>query len=171
MHGQNLSDSQIQVFYKNAEFYIAVVSEFHKDATERPSKFEIYGVVPTFLNSYTVDDWIWEVWNRSKDFSKEVNRVPQEDQLSAIYDKLLTIGHRVKRVRNVLFIGKLLLILVSPVLVALIIYISFQVPAYILVSSCLIAANNALLAFLCILCLILVIRQSIKFPSSSCILE
>lgn len=148
MHGQNLSDSQIQVFYKGAEFYIAVVSELHKDASERPSTFEIYGVVPTFLNSYTVDDWIWEVWNRSEDFSKEVDRVPQEEQLSAIYEKLLTIGHRVKRVRNFLFIGKLLLVLVSPILVALIIYISFQGTFYILASSCLIAANNALLAFL-----------------------
>ncbi|WP_414573897.1 hypothetical protein [Nostoc sp. CCY 9925] len=135
-----ISQDGINIFYKNSEFYIEATTN-KLDITGRPAIIGIDTKVPTLSSSYNVEDWIFDICNNIQNFSTKVELSIQEKHLDLIRSSLPAIYYRNQRKKLFLYLGKLALALILPILIAWIIQ-GFFVKINIITIGILISINN-----------------------------
>ncbi|MBR8840688.1 MAG: hypothetical protein DSM106950_43620 [Stigonema ocellatum SAG 48.90 = DSM 106950] len=138
-----ISKDGIDVFYKKSEFYIEAITS-KRDITGRPAIIGIDSKVPTLSSNYNVEDWIFEICDRIQNFSTKFELSIQEEQLDVIRSSLLEIYYINQRKKRFLYLIKLGLLLIFPILIAFIIQ-QFFLKAHILTIGVLISINNLII--------------------------
>jgi hypothetical protein len=125
LHGSELvNESNVRIIHKkNAEFYVELITE-QLDASGRPAKIGIYGRKPSLSWEYSFEDWVFDIFDRVKEFSIEVDRSVKQEQLRIIRSGLKSIYYQHKIKAQVMLIVKLALGSFIPILVGLLLGIS-----------------------------------------------
>ncbi|NEO53920.1 MAG: hypothetical protein F6K54_13035 [Okeania sp. SIO3B5] len=139
-----VTENQINILSSNLDFYIEAMTN-KLDATKRPAKIGIKGKLPASSLNYYFEDWIFEIRNKIQDFAEKIEQPIQENQLETIELNLRNIYYKNQDKRKFLRIGKLLIKIFTPVILALIIIKYFFSEIELILVGFLIAINNIIM--------------------------
>ncbi|MEQ8469113.1 hypothetical protein [Coleofasciculus sp. E1-EBD-02] len=125
LYGFELIDkSNVRIIYKkNAEFYIELITD-KLDTSNRPAKIGIYGRKPSLSWEYSFEDWVFDVFDRVKEFSIKIDRSVTQEQLQVIRLGLKSIHYKQKKRSMFLIIVKVIIGFIIPILLGLLLQLS-----------------------------------------------
>ncbi|MGB7442380.1 MAG: hypothetical protein WA919_15055 [Coleofasciculaceae cyanobacterium] len=136
------------VHNRRAEFYIKVITD-QEDLSGRPATIGIYGKLPSLTWEYSFEDWFFNFISKVKELSSEIDRSLQPEHLRKMRIGLKTLSSTYKQRLLSMYIGKLILGFILPIIVGLLLQFFPVVDSRtVLLVSCLISINNILMALL-----------------------
>ncbi|NET17653.1 MAG: hypothetical protein F6K08_34935 [Okeania sp. SIO1H6] len=114
-------ESNIRILHsRRAEFYIKLITD-QKDLSDRYATIVIYGKLPHLAWEYSFEDWVFDVLNKVKEFSSQINRPAEPEHLHTIRTQLKTIFYKSKQRNLSVYKRRLFLVFIIPFLVGLVV--------------------------------------------------
>ncbi|MBS9387373.1 hypothetical protein [Dolichospermum circinale] len=148
----DVTDRDIKIYSKNSEFYIEIITN-EKDITNRPATIGIHGKIPASFLNFGVEDWTFEPWifkinQKIQELSDQVTRPIEKKHLDTVLTGVWTIWKRNKRRNLIIYLGKVAIAVITPIVVVLIWLKFLSSNNQLILIGCLISISNTIILLL-----------------------